>query len=268
MILSLMVLAIVLSLSVGAGYLVTRPLRLGDAPATDRLFFSAAAGLGVISSLMAIIGALDAYNPIGFGFGAIFLIVGGGLGRSACIADLRVIGDGLRTAISASTTSKVLFGLILFHWGVLLFAAFSPVYGYDALDRHLSIAKEYVHAGGFIPLTHIWGGDFPNQGVMLYTLALVLGDDRLAQITNVFALTCGMLGVFVLARPLKSVPLRLGASLVVLSLPAVTQYVASPYIDVYVQVWILAAWLALGNYANRSHSNDLIAGGLFGGLAA
>ncbi|HCV25279.1 MAG: hypothetical protein CME13_00815 [Gemmatimonadetes bacterium] len=49
MILSLMVLAIVLSLSVGAGYLVTRPLRLGDAPATDRLFFSAAAGFGVIS---------------------------------------------------------------------------------------------------------------------------------------------------------------------------------------------------------------------------
>jgi len=33
MILSLMVLAIVLSLSVGVGYLVTRPLRLGDAPA-------------------------------------------------------------------------------------------------------------------------------------------------------------------------------------------------------------------------------------------
>jgi hypothetical protein len=142
------------------------------------------------------------------------------------------------------------------------------VYGYDALDRHLCVAKEYLRAGGFVPLTYIWGGDFPNQGVMLYTIALVLGDDRLAQITNVYAVVCGALGTFVLARPLRRLCLRLGASLVVISLPTTTQYMASPYVDVYVQVWLLAMWFVLENYASRRNMPDLLYAGILGGLAA
>ena len=268
MILPLLELSSLLFLSVGAGYTLLRPLAMEEFHPSDRLFLAAAAGLGVISTMMAGLGVLGGYNRAGYAGGGLILLIGSVPAIPSLVSDLRAVGRSVRKLISESRLSAFLVALVAFHGMVLLFAAFSPVYGYDALDRHLSVAKEYLQAGGFIPLTHIWGGDSPNQGVMLYIIGLALGEDRLAQFINIYALVCGVLGTFILSRPLRSSSLRVGACLVMISLPATTQYMASPYLDVYVQVWMLAMWIVLSIYATRRRTEDLLFAGLFGGMAA
>lgn len=261
-------LSIVLVLSAGAGYSLLRWLRLQDAGPGGRLFLGMAAGLGIISTAMAVLGATQAYGLAGYGGALLLLLVAGIPGLPAVGSDLREGVHRARALVGSSRLGALLTGLIALHLLILLFAAWSPVYGYDALDRHLCVAKEYLLAGGFRPLTHIWGGDLPNQGVMLYVLCLALGDDRLAQVTNIWAQACTVLGVFALARPLQSPCLRLGSCLIVISLPTTTQYMASPYVDVYVLLWTLAAWTVLTIHPTRGGIASLLYAGLFGGLAA
>ncbi len=163
----------------GAGMWIVVPLGLSNAPIRWHILLGSAAGMGGLSLLLlafGLLGWLDQWIWIVL-LGAFF---GVGIARFALLLQRE------RSAPPPPhTITRWLWLLAMPFLAIALLAATMPpgmpwgqeAGGYDVLEYHLAVPKEYFQAGRIHFLPHNVYSNFPLNAEMLYLLAMVLKGD-------------------------------------------------------------------------------------------
>lgn len=190
-------------------------------------------------------------------------LVGGFLlaGWSEVRPALAALMDGFRRAL-ARPWLCVLIGLPLLF---ALWACLVPPHQYDALVYHLALPQEYLRAGRLYAPAGIVYAHFPQNGEMLFTLALGLGSDLLAQmyVWLASALTIGWLLTYG-RRVTSAAP---WAAVLVATHTAVLLLSSTAYVEPLVMLWMTGAVLAFEASDDGRERGPLLLSAIFMGLA-
>ncbi len=192
---------------------------------------------------------------------------------SALLAALLLAGlNELRPALAALTDGGrralerpwlcVLIGLPLLF---ALWACLVPPHQYDSLVYHLALPQEYLRAGHLYAPPGIVYAHFPQNGEMLFTLALGMGSDLLAQmyVWLATALTIGWLLTFG-RRITAAAP---WAAVLIATHTAVLLMTSTTYVEPLVMLWMTGAILAFEASDEGRERGPLLLSALFMGLA-
>jgi hypothetical protein len=148
------------------------------------------------------------------------------------------LGEGARRA-GERPWLCALIGLPLL---AALWACLAPPHQYDSLVYHLALPQEYVRTGTLRPLAGVVYSHFPQNGEMLFSLALSLGSDLLAQmlVWLASALTIAWLLTFG-RRVTAAAP---WAAVLVATHTAVLAISSTTYVEPLVMLWTTGALLA------------------------
>ena len=174
---------------------------------------------------------------------------------------LGVIAEAARRA-STRPWLCVLIGLPLL---AALWACLVPPHQYDSLVYHLALPQEYLRSGRLVAPPGIVYAHFPQNGEMLFTLALALGSDLLAQMYVWLgaALTIGWLLTFG-RRVTAAAP---WAAVLVATHTAILLMASTTYVEPLVMLWMTAALLAFEASDEGRERGPLLLSALFMGLA-
>jgi len=167
-------------------------LRLGPMPARWRILLGASLGLGVVAILMLALGECGVLNrTVWIGILAVSAV--GGVAR--CLTPVRRVAParcvdpassrGNHGLEARATRWRYLWLLTIpFAVSALLVAAQAPGYlweeegfGYDILEYHLQMPKEYLQAGRIAYAPHNVYANFPANVEMLYLLCMIVAGD-------------------------------------------------------------------------------------------
>jgi len=190
------------------GTALMHPLGLGALPMRWRLLFGAALGLGMTSLAVLIFGSL---GWLGRGFWVAVIFVETGAGIALQRRQLRARGNGVDLAAECThpgdrKSYRFLWLFVLpFAVMALLAASNAPGliwseegFGYDVLEYHLQLPKEYRQLGRIEYLPHNVYANFPASVEMLYLLDMVLQDDDIGtgSSANIVHLALAALAVY------------------------------------------------------------------------
>jgi len=148
------------------------------------------------------------------------------------------LGDGARRA-AARPWLCVFIGLpLLAAW----WACLAPPHQYDSLVYHLALPQDYLRAGRLRAPEGLVFAHFPQNGEMLFTLALALGSDLLAQMLVWLATVLTIGWVLTFGRRLTSA--APWAAVLVATHTAVLLLSSTTYVEPLVMLWTTAALLA------------------------
>jgi hypothetical protein len=147
------------------------------------------------------------------------------------------------------------------------FWALAPAVRYDSLSYHLAVPDRYLRAGRMIELPESIQTYYAHYGEMLYTIALLLGDQPLPGLINLSAGMLLTLQVYLLGRRIRSHQTGLLAALLFASIPLVGIEAGTTYIDIFVAVFLTAAVHAALCWRDSRENRWLILVGVFSGLA-
>lgn len=240
-------------------------LGLSDISDSQRTLIGATLGLGLLSTATMALAALHILNVWSLaGLLAVLWLLG--------FTELRavVVSFAANRNLLVErpwTTAAVLAGLVLAY-----IPTWAPPHQYDALVYHLSLAQGYVRAGSLAAPARLMYAYFPQNGEMLYTLALLMKSDLLAQMFMWLALALSVWWLFELGRreaPLSGVLL----GCLFLATHTSTMLLASTaYVESLVMLWTTAAVLCFLRWrqvdsASQGQRSWLILSALFSGLA-
>lgn len=152
---------------------------------------------------------------------------------------------------------------IIFNW----FWAVSPALRYDAQSYHVSAPNIYIANQGLVEIEESAQTYASHYVEMLYTLALLLGDQPIPNWLHLSAgVLCALL-LFVFCRRIWDDRVALYASLLWLSIPIVSIESSTPNIDIFTVLFCLACLLALVIWHQEGQKRFLWYAGFFGGLA-
>ncbi|MDE2490781.1 MAG: hypothetical protein KGM24_08025 [Elusimicrobia bacterium] len=146
-----------------------------------------------------------------------------------------------------------------------LWACLVPPHQYDALVYHLALPQDYLRAGRLYAPTGILYAHFPQNGEMLFTLALSLGSDLLAQMYVWAAAALSVLWLLTFGRRLT--PAAPWAAALVATLTAVLLLASTAYVEPLVMLWTTAALLSFEASDEGGDGGLLLLSALFTGLA-
>ncbi len=151
---------------------------------------------------------------------------------------------------------------------VLMLMASVPPVSRDALIHHLAIPKLIIEGKGWIPLPDMVFSWYPSNLEVLYSIALFLGNDILANFIHLgFALACSALIYLWISQESKPLHGLIGA-LFFLSLPVVVQISPIAYVDMGLVFFSTAALYFITQWNhNVSKKSRLIWAAIFCGLA-
>ncbi|HXT00651.1 MAG TPA: hypothetical protein VN915_08260 [Elusimicrobiota bacterium] len=256
-VLPLLLLAITALAAAGSGRKLVAALGAGGDEA-EKTVAGATLGLGVLALAMfalAAAGLLASWAASAL-LGALLLF-----GWSEVRPALAALVDGGRRALERPWLC-VLVGLPLLF---ALWACLVPPHQYDALVYHLALPQEYLRAGRLYAPPGIVYAHFPQNGEMLFTLALDMGSDLLAQMYAwlASALTIGWLLTYG-RRITSAAP---WAAALVATHTAVLLLSSTAYVEPLVMLWMTGALLAFEASDEGAQRGPLLLSALFMGLA-
>ncbi|HVA66664.1 MAG TPA: phospholipid carrier-dependent glycosyltransferase [Elusimicrobiota bacterium] len=252
-------------IATGAGRVVLSGLGLCDISESQRTLIGATLGLGVLSL-------------------SIFALAAGHLLRgwavSLALALFWIFGwTEMRAALSSLSSNRNLLkerplaaaGLVAI-LGMVFLACLVPPHQYDELVYHLALPQAYIRTGSFAGAASPVYSRFPQNGEMLFALALLMNSDILAHLFMWLALALSAWWIFEMGKLEAPLSCVLIACLLLLGHPAAMLLSAAAYVDPLAMLWITAAvlcflrWNEIG--AARSGARGwLLLSGIFTGLA-
>jgi dolichyl-phosphate-mannose-protein mannosyltransferase len=232
--------------SAGAGHLFLRKYQFDSR--VERLVFTLALGLGLTSLLifgLGIIGLL--YREILLG-----LTLAGALGTVVHLLRLRRIGPVIRRPLWGERYSVrgvaivFLTAVGLAYWLVLLLSTQYPPTHWDAISHHLVLCREYLAHHRMVIVEGIPHPVLPALNHMLFTWALALQDDILAQMMEHTFLMLTALGLYSWGKREKSPLFGIAVAAFWLGQPLVLWLGEAAYVDI-----CLVCFVFLGIYALR-----------------
>ena len=258
-------LALTLLLATGSGRALVGRLGLGDMSESQKTLCGATLGLGLLSLGGFFLGAFGLFKP---------------WAASTFLAALWVIGYAeLKPALESLAPDQnllrerplaamaVALPLLAALWMCLV-----PPHQYDSLVYHLALPQAYLREGRlFAPAGTIYA-HFPQNGEMLFSLALLLGSDLLAQMYMWVSTVLSIWWIFALGRreaPMNAVAL---AAIFIATHSAVLLMSSTTYVEPLVMLWITSAALSYERWRQLAPKSGaprgwLILSALFMGLA-
>ncbi len=252
-------------LATGSGRVLIGKLGLSDMSESQKTLAGATVGLGLLSFGGFFLGVLGLFQP---------------WAASAYLATLWVIGYvELKPALQSLAPDQnllrerpisaiaVALPLLAALWMCLV-----PPHQYDSLVYHLALPQAYLRAGRLFAPAGIVYAHFPQNGEMLFSLALLLGSDILAQMYMWLSTALSIWWVFALGRreaPMSAIAI---AAIFIATHSAVLLLSSTTYVEPLVMLWITAAALAFERWRQLSPEGGkphgwLILSAVFVGLA-
>ncbi len=233
----------------------------------ERLVFTVALGFGLYASLLFVMGLFGLlYRPIIWGL----TIVGGGraiwlLGasirsqQSQWLQMLRQWKDYYRPSWLLVVC---LFGLGLAYAGLLFYLTQYPPHQWDAISNHLILAREYLLMHRVTMVPGVVSPVLLALNHLLFTWALALQDDILAQMVVYSLMMLVALGLYAWGKRQKQSALGVALAAFWLAHPLVRYLGAAAYVDIG-----LTCYVFLGLYALRIFKDSREASWLYLSLA-
>jgi hypothetical protein len=248
----------------GIGRVIVGLLEFSDVSGSKKTLIGATLGLGVLSLgilFLAVTHHLSVFSVASFL--ALLWIAG--------FSEMRPMFSSLGSARKIILSRPLWIFPIFFSLTLVFWACLTPPHQYDALVYHLPLAQAYVRAHALTRLPWLLYMHFPQNGEMLFTLALVLKSDILAQMFMGLALFLSAWWIFEIGRlemPLDAVMLSI---LILVTQTSVMLLSATTYVEALVMLWTSAAVMSFLRWEEiRSASPDsrewLILSAIFTGL--
>lgn len=262
---ALVKLAVVFLIATGCGRVGLRRLGLSDISDSQKTLLGATLGLGMLSLAVFGLAAAGALNEWSLaGLLAVLWLVG--------VTETRAILESLTANRNILVerpwaAAAIALGLLL-----ALAPTWAPPHQYDSLVYHLALAQDYVRAHALSAPPRLMYAYFPQNGEMLFTLALLMRSDLLAQMLMWLCLALSAWWLFELGKreaPLSGV--LLGCLFLVTQTSAML-LAGTSYVESLVMLWTTAAvlcflrWRQLDS-AWSGQRSWLILSALFTGLA-
>lgn len=233
-----------------------------DAPKT---LLGATLGLGVFSLLTFALAAAGALNA-----GALTVSIG--LLWLISYTQLRAVfasfGPSLSLLRERPVPALAVAGALL----AVLWTCWVPPHHYDSLVYHLPLPVAYLRQGSLTPVPHLVYSHFPQNAEMLFTLALALKSDLLAQMFSWLALALTVCWVFEMGKREAPLPAVLLGCVLLSTHTAVMLLAGTTYSEPFVMLWLTAAVISFYRWraaaAGQSGRRGWLAlSGVFLGLA-
>lgn len=255
---------VVLLLCTGTGRLAVRRLGLTELSESEKTLIGCTLGLGLLSQgifLLGALGLLGMWTVIGL-LGLLWIV--GFTELKDVIVSLAANRNLLRERPFWAASILALLGLTYF-------ASWIPPHQYDALVYHLPLAAEYARTGKIAPVDGLLFSHFPQNGEMLFTAALLLKSDILAQLFPWLAAVLSVLWVFEVGKREMPLTAVLGACGLLASHAAVMLLSSVAYVETIVMLWITASVLSFCRWREtsgegRSNLGWLMLSAVFAGL--
>jgi hypothetical protein len=156
--------------------------------------------------------------------------------------ELGAVGESLREGARRAAARPWLCALIGLPLLAALWACLAPPHQYDSLVYHLALPQEYLRTGSLRPPEGLVFAHFPQNGEMLFSLALALGSDLLAQMLVWLATALTIAWLLTFGRRLT--PAAPWAAVLVATHTAVLALSSTTYVEPLVMLWTTAALLA------------------------
>lgn len=258
-------LAVTVLIGTGCGRVLLRVLGFSDISESQRTLIGATMGLGLLAYGTLALAAFSALN---------------GLSMAVLLAGMWLVGfTEMRAVVLSLTSNRNLLGerpmpaAFIFAVLLMVFATtWIPPHQYDSLVYHLPLAKAYVNMHGFARVEPLLYMHFPQNGEMLFTLALVLRSDALAQMYMWLSLVLSVWWIFEMGKreaPLSAVLL---SCLLLVTHTSVMLLSATTYVEPLVMLWTTAAVLSFlrwrqFRFVDREQRSWLALSAIFTGLA-
>lgn len=252
-------------LATGSGRVLVGKLGLSDMSESQKTLAGATLGLGLLSLGGFFLGAAGLFKP---------------WAASAYLAALWVLGFAeLKPALESLAPDQNLLrerplaaAAVALPLLAALWMCLVPPHQYDSLVYHLALPQAYLREGRLFAPPGIVYAHFPQNGEMLFSLALLLGSDLLAQMYMWLSTVLAIWWVFALGRreaPMSAVAL---AGIFIATHSAVLLMSSTTYVEPLVMLWITAAALSFERWRQLAPEGGesrgwLILAALFTGLA-
>lgn len=257
-------LGVVFLAALASGGVLTALLRLPGLGRGEGVLIAATLGLGVLSLSVFGLGILGQLRALPVALMLGFFCLAG-------FSRLREAASVLRQALPAAGRHPLAAAGLCAVLGLLFWTAWVPPHQYDSLVYHLALPEAYARAGRIVVVDHLLFSHFPQNGEMLFTLALLMGSDLLAQMI-VWACTVLSVG-WILSAGARFLPLPaalLGGGLLSTH-TAVMLLSGTTYVEPIVMLWGSAAVLSFMRWrqesAERPSRGWLLLSAVFCGLA-
>lgn len=251
-------------LAAGSGRALAGRLGLGDMSESQKTLAGATLGLGLLSLGGFALGALGLYKA----WAASLLL--GGLWLAG-YSELKPALESLAPDRSLLRERPLAAAAIALPLLAALWMCLVPPHQYDSLVYHLAMPQAYIREGRLFAPPGIVYAHFPQNGEMLFTLALLLGSDLLAQMYMWLASVLAIWWIFALGRREAPMSAVLLAAFFVATHPAVLLMSSTTYVEPLVMLWITAAALSFERWRSTSNGGAprgwLILSAAFTGLA-
>lgn len=262
---ALALLCVLLLTAAGSGRVMLSLLRLSDLSESQKTMAGTTLGLGVLSLgtfLITAAGQLGLISVLGM-LGLLWLVA---------FSEMRAVVLSLGANRNLLADRPLPAAGIMALLALVLWACFVPPHQYDSLVYHLPLPAAYLREGGFVRVENLLYSHFPQNGEMLYTLALALRSELLAQMLMWLAMALSVWWIFEMGKreaPLSAVLL---GSLLLCSHTAVMLLSSISYVEPLVMLWTTGAVLSFLRWrqldaAAPGQRSWLILSAIFTGLA-
>lgn len=227
-------LTVTVLIATGCGRVLLRVLGFSDISDSQKTLIGCTMGLGLLA-----FGTLGLAGLRGLS----------GISMALLLAAMWLVGfTEMRAVVVSLTSNRNLLGdrpvptAFVFAFVLLVFACcWIPPHQYDSLVYHLPLAKEYVRRHGLGRVEPLIYMHFPQNGEMLFTLALLMRSDLLAQMFMWLSFVLSIWWVFELGKreaPLSAVLL---SCVLLATHTSVMLLSATTYVEPLVMLWTTAA---------------------------
>ncbi|MDE2313671.1 MAG: phospholipid carrier-dependent glycosyltransferase, partial [Elusimicrobia bacterium] len=252
-------------IAAGAGRLILSGLGPSDISEPQKTLIGASLGLGVLS--LSIFALAAAHILRGWSVSLVLALfwISGWTEMRASFSAFLVNRDILKERPLAAAGMAALLGLVFL-------ACLVPPHQYDPLVYHLALPQDYIRTGSFAGAASPIYSRFPQNGEMLFAIALLLRSGALAHLFMWLSLALSAWWIFEMGKLEAPLPCVLLACLLLLGHPAVMLLSSAAYVEPLAMLWITASALCFLRWneidAERPGSRGwLLLSGLFIGLA-
>ncbi len=229
----------------------------------ENVLFPIVLGLGILSSVMMLLGCLGAWTAVGAGL----LIFCGILLSPPFLKKIRrLISIGREMWLMPSEylwpTFAIAVGLLL-----SLSLAFAPITYYDSLVYHLALPAAYIQARHWVALPHLIYSAFPQTLEMLWTLALLVGNDIVANLLAWSMEAALFISILAFSKRFLDLSVGLIATAWLALMPALMLLSSGGYIDVGLALFSFMAFYTACLWTTTASRSLLLCAGLFAGWA-
>ncbi|MBI5244836.1 MAG: hypothetical protein HY922_14295 [Elusimicrobia bacterium] len=256
-------LAVVFIAAVGSGRVLLRAFEAKEISESEKTLIGGTLGIGLLSQAVFLLGVLGLLKT----WAAVLLL--GGLWVVG-FTELREIFRSFSANRNLLTDRPFAVLAVLLPLGLAYLACFAPPHHYDALVYHLALPAAYIREGRILPVEHLVYTHFPQNGEMLYTLALLLGSDTLAQLFTWLGAFLSVWWIFEMGKREAPVSAVMLACALVSTHAGILLLASTAYVECIAMLWITASALSFFRWLETSKEAPsrgwLALAGVFAGL--